>query len=57
MSTDSWTLQDLRTKLGEWESELKAHGYPEATVSTYIGRSEIFLRWLAGEWHPTGPRK
>jgi hypothetical protein len=26
------------------------------TVQTYVGRSETFLRWLAGRYRPTGPR-
>jgi hypothetical protein len=24
-------------------------------VKTYVGRSEIFLRWLAGDYTPRGP--
>ena len=51
-----WTIDELRSKLREWEAELEEYGYPQSTVSTYIGRSEIFLRWLSGEWRPTGPR-
>lgn len=57
MAQDSWTLSDLRAKLREWEAELRAAGYPESTISTYVGRTEIFLRWLAGDSNPTGPRR
>lgn len=56
MREDCWTLQELEAKLRDWEAELVVRGYPRSTVSTYIGRSQIFLRWLSGEWQPTGPR-
>lgn len=56
MGRDAWTLDELRDELASWEDLLRSRGYPENTVRTYVGRSEIFLRWLAGEWHPTGPR-
>ena len=53
---DTWTLEELWKDLRSWERELRANGYPDTTVKTYIGRSEIFLRWLSGEWEPRGPR-
>lgn len=56
MSQDTWTVKELREELERWEHVLRSRGYPENTVRTYIGRSEIFVRWLAGEWQPTGPR-
>ena len=57
MSTeDAWTVPQLRQQLRDWERLLRERGYPESTVKTYVGRSEIFVRWLAGEWEPTGPR-
>ncbi len=49
--------KSLEPKLREWEAQLNAQDYPESTVSTYVGGSEIFLRWLSGEWRPTGPRR
>lgn len=52
----SWTLEQLREELDSWESLLRSRGYPDNTIKTYVGRSETFLRWLAGEWQPTGPR-
>ena len=27
------------------------------TTNTYVGRSEVVLRWLAGEWQRTGRRR
>lgn len=53
---ESWTLEELHKELQTWEDLLRARGYPDSTVKTYVGRSEIFLRWLAGDWQPTGPR-
>lgn len=57
MAEQQWTLSELHVELERWRTELEARGYPDSTISTYIGRSEIFLRWLAGDWHPTGPRE
>lgn len=55
-SNDTWTLGQLRDELERWEELLRSNGYPDSTIQTYVGRSELFLRWLAGEWQPTGPR-
>jgi hypothetical protein len=58
----AWTLDDLRRELDRWERELKAttnaagQHYPADTIKTHIGHSAQFIRWLAGEWQPTGPR-
>ncbi len=45
-------IAELRVELRRWERELVAAGKAENTVATYVGRSEIFLRWLAGEYVP-----
>jgi hypothetical protein len=58
----AWTLDDLRREVDRWERELRAttnsagQHYPADTISTHIGHSRQFIRWLAGEWQPTGPR-
>ena len=52
MAELSWTLEELHAELERWESELRRLGKSENTIATYIGRSETFLRWLAGDYHP-----
>ncbi len=52
MSKETWTLDELHSELERWERELRGQGKSENTIATYIGRSEIFLRWLAGEYQP-----
>lgn len=48
----SWTLDELRDELARWERELVAAGKAPNTVATYVGRTEIFLRWLDGTYTP-----
>ena len=52
MSQESWTLDELHAELERWELELRLQGKAENTIATYIGRTETFLRWLAGDYHP-----
>jgi hypothetical protein len=52
MSTQSYTIADLRRELARFEAELRAAGLAENSVRTYVGRSEYFVRWLAGEYVP-----
>lgn len=58
----SWSADDLRHELERWERELrtatnaKGQPYSEDTIRTHIGHSAQFIRWLAGEWRPLGPR-
>jgi hypothetical protein len=58
----SWTADDLRRELDRWEQELRAatnaegEHYSGDTVKSHIGHSAQFIRWLAGEWQPHGPR-
>ncbi len=52
MTAQSWTLEDLHAELERRERELRRQGKARNTISTYIGRSETFLRWLAGDYHP-----
>jgi len=53
MSTQpSWTIPELRRELARFDAELRAAGLAENSVQTYVGRSEYFIRWLAGEYVP-----
>ena len=53
MSTaPSWTIAELRSELARFEAELRAAGLSENSVQTYVGRSQYFVRWLAGDYVP-----
>jgi len=51
----TWTLGELRPELERFEGELRAAGLKRTTINTYVDRAEVFLRWLAGDYHPRGP--
>lgn len=53
---DAWTLHALEKELARFESELRAAGLAENSIHTYVERSGRFIRWLAGEYQPQGPR-
>jgi len=52
MAEHAWTLAELHVEFERWEGELRRAGKSENTIATYIGRSETFLRWLAGDYDP-----
>ncbi len=58
----SWTVDDLKRDLERWKQELRSttntagQPYSPDTISTHTGHAAQFIRWLAGEWQPTGPR-
>ena len=54
---ERWTIQQLHEKLGLFEQELRAAGLADNTIRTYVDRSDLFLRWLVGEYEPQGPRR
>ena len=62
ISSRTWTLEDLRHELARWERELRdatgdaGQPYSPDTIHSHIGHSAQFIRWLAGEWQPRGPR-
>jgi hypothetical protein len=58
-STDSqtWTTAELERELDRFERELRAAELAEASVRTYVDRSRMFIRWLAGEYTPQGSAK
>lgn len=51
----SWTIEELRAALERFRADLEAARLCPASVRTYVDRTEVFLRWLAGEYHPRGP--
>jgi hypothetical protein len=53
---DQWTLEDLWTDLEEFERELNVAGLRKSSIHTYVDRTSRFLRWLAGDYQPQGPR-
>ena len=52
-----WTVRELRGELQRFEQELRSARLTANSVDTYVNRSEIFVRWLAGEYTPRGPIK
>ncbi len=57
LERDCWTIEDLRHELRRFEQELQAARLAPNSVHTYVNRSEVFIRWLAGDYHPKGPKK
>lgn len=57
MSEQRWSIAELQDELARFEKELKAKGFQENTVRTYVDRSQLFLRWLVGAYEPQGPRR
>ena len=51
----SWTIDELRQDLRQFEEELTEAKLKPSSVETYVGRSEYFIQWLAGEYEPRGP--
>jgi hypothetical protein len=51
----AWTVGDLRRELERFEAEARRAGLKEASVRTYVDRSAIFVRWLAGDYQFRGP--
>ena len=52
----SWSVEDLMSELERFERAARAAGLKQASVRTYVDRSRIFVRWLAGEYQFQGPR-
>lgn len=49
---ETFSLRELHAELGRFEAELREAGLSEATITTYVDRSERFLRWLSGDYTP-----
>lgn len=52
----SWTVQDLYDELDRFERAARNAGLADNSVRTYVDRSRIFVRWLAGDYQFQGPR-
>ncbi|MCU1621292.1 MAG: hypothetical protein JWL79_137 [Frankiales bacterium] len=53
--TVAWTVDDLQRELERFEADARRAGLKETTVRTYVDRSQIFVRWLAGDYPFHGP--
>lgn len=53
---DTWTIRELLEELERFETAARGAGLAESSVRTYVDRSRIFVRWLAGEYQFHGPR-
>ncbi len=51
----AWTVADLQRELERFEAEARRAGLKETSVKTYVDRSAIFVRWLAGDFQFRGP--
>ena len=47
-----WTEQELRDELVRFQADLERAGLSPHTITTYVDRSERFVRWLAGDYRP-----
>jgi hypothetical protein len=56
MADPSWSISELLSELERFETEARRAGLRENTVRTYVDRSSIFVRWLAGDYQFQGPR-
>lgn len=52
MKDRSWSLAELRSELERYEAELRAAGKEQRTITTYVGQSERFVRFLIGDYRP-----
>lgn len=50
-----WGIPKLEEDLAAFERALTDDGLKDHTIQTYVGRSETFIRWLAGRCQPRGP--
>lgn len=53
---ESWAIDDLHAELSRFEEELRAAGLAESSIHTYVDRTGRFLRWLVGDYTPSGPK-
>jgi len=56
LNAERYTVEDLRTELRRFESELRAAGLKDNSVGTYVDRTGRFLKWLVGDYQPRGPK-
>lgn len=46
----SWSEEDLRGALDEYEVQLRAAGKARNTITTYVQHPERFINWLVGQY-------
>lgn len=51
-----WTIKDLYAELAEFELVLRAKGLRDSSIDTNVDRTRRFIRWLDGDYEPSGPR-
>ncbi len=56
LTKNKWTIAELTDKLHEYEALLISKGMARNTVHTYVQHPERFIRYLQGQYDPTGPR-
>ncbi len=54
---DSWTIQQMREDLNRYETALIEANLNMKTVNADVNCTKQFLRWLEGDFIPTGPRE
>jgi hypothetical protein len=52
----TWTISELHDELERFERDARRAGLAESSVRTYVDRSRVFVRWLAGEYQFQGRR-
>lgn len=50
MADERWTVGELLVELERFEAEARRPGLHEASIRTYVDRTRIFMRWLAGDF-------
>jgi heme exporter protein D len=50
-----WSAAQLERELQRFEHALRRAGLPETSIRTYVGRSQIFVRRLQGDYQPPDP--
>lgn len=53
MSKSTWTEDELRQALNEYEEQLRRAGKARNTITTYVQHPERFINWLVGTYKPT----
>lgn len=53
MSQPTWSEDQLREALDDYEQELRRAGKARNTITTYVQHPERFINWLVGTYKPT----
>jgi hypothetical protein len=52
----SWTAEELKSELRNFEKALREAGFKEGTLHNYVDRANRYVRWLSGEYRPSTPK-